>query len=201
MEAVFTDFDVQAVKIGMLYNKETIDAVKLGIKKFQLKNIVLDPVMISKSGCALLKPELITYIKKILFPAAKLITPNLLEAESILKIKISNADDMEVAASQMGKEFQTNILLKGGHLNIPEANDILYSYKENEFRWFYADRIQTKNTHGTGCTLSSAIASFLAQDYSLLEAITEGKQYLSKAILYGSNLNLGKGHGPVQHFY
>ena len=197
--AVFSDLDVQAVKIGMLYSKAIIDAVVAGLVKYQPKNVILDPVMLAKSGCELLDPEVCEYLSS-LFPLITLLTPNLPEAEKILHRSIDNPKDMETAAQDLGNTFNINVLIKGGHLQTKQASDLLYLYKLAEFHWFHAQRIVTPNTHGTGCTLSAAIASYLAQGYSLIEAITKAKNYLTKAIAAGKNLKLGHGHGPVHHF-
>lgn len=201
LSSVFTDLNIDSVKIGMLHDESIIDIVASALEKFQPKQVVLDPVMFAKSGCALLKANTIHFLKKRLFSSVNIITPNLAEAEKLLGTAIENTDEMQAAAASLGDEFALNVLLKGGHLNSHKASDVLYLYQTSQYHWFHADRIITHNTHGTGCTLSSAIASYLAQSYSLNDAISAAKQYLTNAIKSGSEFQLGLGAGPVNHFY
>lgn len=201
IDSVFSDLTISAVKIGMLSNEHIIDAVARGLRKFKPKHIVVDPVMISKSGCALLDLTVVDYLKACLLPLATLITPNLIEVEQLLGIKIETTAAMESAAISMGKQFKTNILIKGGHLDTPQSADVLYLHADKSCHWFYADRIASQHTHGTGCTLSSAIASYLAQGSALPEAINLAKRYLTQAIQSGSKQRIGNGCGPVDHFW
>ena len=201
IKSVFDDLTIDAVKIGMLHNQAVIDAVILGLKTYKPYPIVIDPVMIAKNGCPLLDMNMIDYLKKYLFPLATIITPNLFEAEKIIESPITDTAAMKEAATIIGEQFKINVLVKGGHLDTPKASDILYMPETRYYQWFHAERIDTKNTHGTGCTLSSAIASFLAQQYTLPEAIQAAKSYLTNAIQAGSSLIIGKGRGPVDHFY
>lgn len=201
LESVLSDLDVHAIKIGMLFNESIIQAIESILEKYTLNNIVLDPVMISKSGCELLPSATIDYLTKHLFPFATLITPNLNEAEKLLGKSINNKASTEAAAKTLGERYETNILVKGGHANEEKANDVLYSHHDSACYWYESVRIHSKNTHGTGCTLSSAIASYLAQGYPLQEAIFAAKEYLTKAIQSGSFIKIGHGVGPVDHFY
>jgi hydroxymethylpyrimidine/phosphomethylpyrimidine kinase len=201
IDSVFSDLDVAAVKIGMLYNEKIIAAVAASLEKYKPRNIVLDPVMVAKNGCELLLPETVTFLKERILPLVNLLTPNLLEAGQIIDRKITTMSEMEAAAAEIGDQYNINVLVKGGHLDTKHSSDVLYKYSEKAFYWFHAQRITTQNTHGTGCSLSSAIASYLAQHYSLQDAIDQAKIYLTKAIKSGSLLHIGQGCGPVDHFY
>ncbi len=201
LESVFTDLSISAVKIGMLHNKNIIISIANQLKKFKPNAIILDPVMISKNGCELIDPQVIPILKETLFPLVTLITPNSIEAEVLLNIKITNTQEQEAAVIAMGKQFQLNVLIKGGHINHQQASDVLYLHRENTCHWFHAERIISLNTHGTGCSLSSAIASFLAKNYTLHDAISYAKKYLTHAISFGRQLHIGRGHGPIDHFY
>lgn len=198
---VLDDLTIHAIKIGMLYCQELIEVVEEILNQYLITHVVVDPVMIAKSGDFLLKDSAIEALKNKIFPYASLITPNLPETEKLLGRKILNQNDMELSATELGMLFQTNILIKGGHLPSSKAEDVLFVYDQKSCYWFYDKRIETKNTHGTGCTLSSAIASYLAQNYSLSEAITKAKQFLTSAINASSDYQLGYGHGPVDHFF
>lgn len=192
--SIFTDIDVDSVKIGMVSNSKTIGVIKKLLLKFKAKNIVLDPVMVSKSGYFLLKPEAQEAIKE-LVSISDLVTPNIPEAEVLTNMKIENADDMKNAATKI-KEFGVkNVLIKGGH-RCNDANDILLC--DDGFVNLAGHRINTKNTHGTGCTLSSAIASYLAKGYSVKQSVTLSKEYITKAI--ENSFSIGHGVGPVGHF-
>jgi hydroxymethylpyrimidine/phosphomethylpyrimidine kinase len=157
--------------------------------------------MVAKNGCDLLKPGIIHFLKEELFPLVNLITPNLFEAEKIVMEKIETLAEMESAAEKIGKTFNVNVLLKGGHLNTEQSSDVLYSKEDDSHHWFHAEKINTIHTHGTGCTLSAAIASGLAKGDSLKNAIRNAKYYLTNAIQHGHTLQIGKGRGPVHHFY
>ncbi|KAE9631350.1 bifunctional hydroxymethylpyrimidine kinase/phosphomethylpyrimidine kinase [Defluviitalea raffinosedens] len=202
IDAIFTDIQVDAVKIGMVSQPSTIHIIASQIGKYHPVNIVLDPVMISKSGYSLLKPEAKKSLIEELIPRASVITPNVPEAEEIIRtvtskpIAIKTVEDMEKAAQELYKLGAKNVLLKGGHMS-GEAVDVLYDGKD--ITRFYSERIDTKNTHGTGCTLSSAIASNLALGYSIKEAVNRAKRYITIAIEHA--LDIGKGVGPTHHFY
>ena len=196
IKAVFEDIDVHAVKIGMVSEIPIIETIARELIFYKAKNIVMDPVMISKSGTHLLKPEAKETLIKTLLPVATLVTPNILEAEAITGIKIKDHEDMKEAAYKIHSLGIQNVLVKGGHLD-GDAADILYDGKN--IKMFVTKRINTKNTHGTGCTLSSAIAANLAKRLSLEEAIQQAKTYMFTAI--ENSFDLGKGVGPVHHFF
>jgi len=202
IDAIFTDIDVDAVKIGMVSSISTINIISEKLEQYKPKNIVLDPVMISKSGYSLLKPESKSALIKKLIPLAALITPNVPEAEEILREVNSNfsdietVEDMENASREMYKLGCKSVLLKGGHME-GEAVDVFYDGKE--MLHFTSERINTKNTHGTGCTLSSAIAANLALGFSMKESIKKSKLYITTAIKH--SLDIGHGVGPTNHFY
>lgn len=201
MDSVFTDLSVAAVKMGMLHDEAVIAAITRGLEKFKPKKIVLDPVMFAKSGHALLQPETLDFLKKSIFPHVSLLTPNILEAEKLLGKTIRTTDEQEQAAILAGQLFQTNVLVKGGHLSGKKSSDVLYQVEGAQLTWFHADRIETGNTHGTGCTLSSAIATYLGREKSLTEAVSLAKKYLTNALLAAKHQTIGKGCGPVDHFY
>ena len=201
IDSVFSDLDIRAVKIGMLHNEKIIDVVARAMSQLKPKHVVFDPVMVAKNGCSLLDPSTIDFLKQRLMPHVTLITPNLHEAERLLGNSITTLPEMALAASTLGKQFNIDVLVKGGHLNEAQSSDVLYCHTNEKEHWFHANRIDTKNTHGTGCTLSSAIASYLAQEYALSDAVDAAKQYLTNAIQSGSKLTIGHGHGPVDHFY
>lgn len=202
LDAVFNDLNIKAVKIGMLHHAGIIEVVAHTLTKFRTKYVVLDPVMIAKDGSLLLDTATIGVLKAQLLHQVSLITPNLFEAKQLLNIEISTFPDMEKAARQLGQEFNINVLLKGGHVNVgTTASDVLYSIQDDLCHWLHVTRINTNNTHGTGCSLSAAIASFLAQGLTLYAAVKRAKEYLTNAIKFGSKQNIGRGHGPVDHFY
>ncbi|EPY2307041.1 bifunctional hydroxymethylpyrimidine kinase/phosphomethylpyrimidine kinase [Clostridium sporogenes] len=194
IKSIFDDIDVDAVKIGMLSNSETIKSIKEYLEKYKAKNIVLDPVMVSKSGYFLLKPEAIEELKN-LISISHIVTPNIPEAEVLSGMKINSEDDMKKAATIIQSMGAENVLLKGGH-RCNDANDILL-YKD-KFITIPGNRIETKNTHGTGCTLSSAIASYLAKGFGIEKSVSLSKEYITKAI--ENSFPIGEGVGPVGHF-
>lgn len=196
IEAVFEDLPVDAVKIGMLSSVEIVQTVAGTLKKYQPTQLVLDPVMVSKGGHYLLQQEAMQALKKEMIPLASIVTPNIPEAEVLTGITIRTTDDMKEACLFIKNLGANTVLLKGGHLDGP-PNDLFYD-GEN-FHWIKGERIHTKNTHGTGCTLSSAIAANLAKGATMLEAVTEAKRYITNAIQH--SLDLGHGHGPTHHFY
>jgi hydroxymethylpyrimidine/phosphomethylpyrimidine kinase len=200
IDVVFTDLSIVAVKLGMLYQEKIINKIAENIKKYRPPFIVLDPVMTAQSGDLLLKTNAVLALSH-LFPLATLITPNIPEAEILLNKKISNQKQMEAAARYLAEQHKTSVLLKGGHLTGTDASDVFYDKLTKKVVSFTSPRIDSPHTHGTGCTLSSAIASYLAQGYALQEAIYRAKNYLHQAIMAGKTLNIGKGKGPVNHFY
>jgi hydroxymethylpyrimidine/phosphomethylpyrimidine kinase len=171
------------------------------LNKLKPNHVVFDPVMVAKGGSVLLGLDTMALLKNRFQGAISLITPNIFEAEQLLGSTITSLSDMEAAARQIAELFNSSVLVKGGHLNSQQASDVLYSLPSSTCHWFHAERLATNNTHGTGCSLSSAIASYLAQDFSLHESIEKAKQYLTEAIRAGAGLQFGRGHGPIDHFY
>lgn len=201
MEAVLSDIGTDAVKIGMLFSPELITTVAEQLKKFHIGNIVLDPVMIATSGDKLLQDEAIDALKNYLIPMADIITPNLPEASVLLGREIGSLDMINDAARELCCLGCTNVLIKGGHLEGKVSDDCLFLDDTDETIFLPANRIETSNTHGTGCTLSSAIASGIAKGYDVVEAVRIAKDYITGAIESGAAYSIGKGHGPVHHFY
>ncbi|MDZ4792204.1 MAG: bifunctional hydroxymethylpyrimidine kinase/phosphomethylpyrimidine kinase [Hyphomicrobiales bacterium] len=200
MEAVFTDLDVRAVKIGMLANEDAIDAVAKGLELWCNAPIVLDPVMMSTTGAPLLEKGAEMALLTKLLPIATIITPNLPEAAKLLGAAIAVDEAMMARQAELLIAFGSKaVLLKGGHAQTAEAVDI-YCNGEQTFR-LAAARIATRNTHGTGCTLSSAIAAFLARGAPLSEAVSKAKTYLTEALAHAGGIKVGSGSGPVHHFY
>jgi hydroxymethylpyrimidine/phosphomethylpyrimidine kinase len=196
IEVLFDDIKIDAIKIGMVSTIDIIKAISKSLGKFPLPKLVVDPVMISKCGFDLLRKESKDALVKELFPIAYIITPNLLEAEDILGYEIKNVEDMKKAARDLHRLGPENVLVKGGHLE-GDAIDVLYD-GEN-YHIFEEKRIDCIHTHGTGCTLSSAIAAHLAKGFHLVDAVKHSKDYISTAIAHG--ISIGKGVGPTNHFY
>ncbi|QUM85425.1 bifunctional hydroxymethylpyrimidine kinase/phosphomethylpyrimidine kinase [Moritella sp. 28] len=201
LDAVFTDLNIVAVKVGMLADDDIIKIVAAKIKQYQPAFLVVDPVMVATSGDLLIQESAISTLKAELLPLADIITPNLPEGAALIgsEIPSSEADmiNMITGLRQLGAKA---VLLKGGHLEQDENSNDLLIFPE-DVHHLTAKRINTRNTHGTGCTLSSAIASYLAQGHDLLRAVQLGKQYISQAIAHADELEIGKGHGPVNHFF
>ena len=196
IDAVFEDIPPDAVKIGMVASSSLIEKIAERLRFYQAENIVVDPVMVATSGDRLINQEAVDTLKNRLLPLAALATPNIPEAEILASMAIHTPEDIETAAKQISDTCGCAVLLKGGH-NINDANDFLYA--DGTGTWFCKTRIDNPNTHGTGCTLSSAIASNLAKGFDLLTSIQRSKDYLSGAL--GAMLNLGKGRGPLQHSF
>lgn len=196
IDAVFTDIFPDSVKIGMVSSKDLIEVIAEKLIEYKAKNIVVDPVMVATSGAKLLKDDAIDALKEKLFPLADVLTPNIPEAEIIIGEKIESLEDMEEAARKISEKYGCGTLIKGGHY-INDANDFLYG--KGKGRWFYGQRIDTTNTHGTGCTLSSAIASNLAKGFDMERSVKMAKDYISKAL--GAGLDLGEGSGPMNHAF
>lgn len=196
IKAVFDDIVPDAIKIGMVSNIEIIKQIAESLREQKAKNIVLDPVMVSTSGFKLLNDDAIQALKEELFPLAKLITPNIPEAELLAGMEIKTEEDMIVAAEKIGKENKISVLVKGGHL-VNDAIDILY--EDGRVTKIVEERVDTKNTHGTGCTLSSAICCNIADGFNLKESIALAKRYLVNAMK--NDLDLGKASGPLNHIY
>lgn len=196
LDSIFTDIYPQAVKIGMVSQTDIIEMIAKKLKQYHARNIVVDPVMVATSGAKLISDEAIDTLKKELFPIAILLTPNIPEAEVLSHKIIQSEEDMIEAAKLISQQYQCAVLLKGGH-QLNDANDLLYA--EGQYQWYRGQKIENTNTHGTGCTLSSAIASSLAKGLSLQEAIDHAKTYISGAL--GAQLDLGNGSGPMDHGY
>jgi hydroxymethylpyrimidine/phosphomethylpyrimidine kinase len=200
IDAVFSDFDVHAVKIGMLSRTATIDAVAGGIERHRMKNVVLDPVMVATSGDRLLAPDAIDALRRLLIPRVRVITPNLPEAAALLDAPLAkDEDEMRAQAQRLLALGAAAVLIKGGHGSGAESVDLLAD--RNGVVRLAAVRIATRNTHGTGCTLSSAIAAELAKGRALAEAVRTAKDYVTAAIGAADRLAVGQGHGPVHHFH
>ncbi len=205
IDAVFTDIFPDAVKIGMVSSPELIEVIAERLQFYQARNIVVDPVMVATSGAKLIADEAVEVLIEKLMSLATLVTPNIPEAEILSGMKITSEEEMEKAAkiiseriSGNGSEKRVSVLVKGGH-SICDANDVLYDSADGSITCYKGEKIDNPNTHGTGCTLSSAIASMLAIDVPLFDAVYEAKTYLTDAIRAG--LDLGKGSGPLMHNY
>lgn len=196
LDSIFTDIYPDAVKIGMVSSASLIKVIAEKLKFYQANNIVVDPVMVSTSGSKLIQDEAIETLKTLLFPQAILLTPNIPEASILSETTIEKEEDMIKAAGIISNKYGCAVLCKGGH-NINDANDLLY-FKDT-YKWFVGERINNKNTHGTGCTLSSAIASGLAKGLDLETSIKQAKDYISGALK--AMLDLGKGNGPLNHMW
>lgn len=196
LDAVFQDIFPDAVKIGMVSSAALIGVIAEKLKQYNARHVVVDPVMVATSGSNLMQKEAMEDLKSRLLPLAELITPNIPEAELLAGMKIRCAEDMEAAAEKLSEEFGCSVLLKGGH-SINDANDLLW--KNGCGRWFSARRIDNPNTHGTGCTLSSAIAANLAKGKPMEEAVQRAKDYISGAL--EAMLDLGRGSGPMDHLF
>ena len=196
LDAIFTDIFPDAVKIGMLSSSELITLIAEKLRQYEARNVVVDPVMVSTSGSKLLRDDAIGTLVRELLPLAIVVTPNIPEAELLAEMSIESADDMVAAAKCISERYGCAVLCKGGH-QLNDANDVLW--EDGEATWFKGRRIDNPNTHGTGCTLSSAIAANLAKGYSLTDSVSNAKAYLSGAL--EAQLDLGKGSGPMDHAY
>ena len=194
LDAIFTDIFPDAVKIGMVSSADLIVVIAEKLKQYKAKNIVVDPVMVATSGAKLLRDDAVEALCRELLPLAVVLTPNIPEAEILSGMTITDASGMEAAAKYISEKYGCAVLCKGGH-QLNDANDLLYSSEGPV--WFQGRRIQNSNTHGTGCTLSSAIAANLAKSYSLSESVRRAKAYISGALAAG--LDLGQGSGPMDH--
>jgi len=201
IKAILDDMHMNAVKIGMLHRQDIIESVANILCQYSAQNIVLDPVMIAKSGDKLLMSNAIATMREVLFPITTVLTPNLLEASELLGHKIRSKAQMEKAALELIEMGPQAIVVKGGHLN-GDCDDCL-ALREPivEIHWLSSPRIQTKNTHGTGCTFSAAIASFLARGFTIFDSVNRAKSYLTTSIEAGANIKTGQGNGPVHHFH
>ncbi len=196
LDSIFSDIYPDAVKIGMVSSRELIEVIADKLKEYQAKNVVLDPVMVATSGARLISEDAIDALTGKLIPLANVVTPNIPEAEVLSGMKILSPEDMEKAAELISSRYDCAVLLKGGH-KLNDANDLLCSSDGKE--WYRGVRIDNPNTHGTGCTLSSAIAANLAKGFSMNEAVELAKKYISGAL--AAMLDLGKGSGPMNHMF
>lgn len=196
------DIGADAIKIGMLHSSELIIAVHDTLAPYNIKNIVLDPVMVATSGDPLLQAEAVETLRSVLIPAVRVITPNIPEAEILLGEKITGSDALPDAARELSQGGHVSVLLKAGHLD--DSNvvaDVFYNAETGRTSIHRSSRLNTVNTHGTGCTLSSAVAAYLARGLDLDTAVAAAKAYISGAISSGANYTIGHGHGPVNHFH
>lgn len=196
LDSIFTDIPPHAVKVGMVSSAELVRVIAQKLREYGATKIVVDPVMVSTSGSRLISEDAVETLGRELFPLADLLTPNIPEAEVLSGMSIRTPEEMEQAACRIGEQFGCAVLCKGGH-QVNSANDFLW--QKSGGCWFYGERIQNPNTHGTGCTLSSAIASNLAKGLPLEQAVRQAKRYLSGALR--AMLDLGKGSGPLDHMY
>ena len=196
LDAVFTDIFPDAVKIGMVASADLIRTIAEKLREYGAHHIVVDPVMLATSGASLLQNGAVSALREQLLPIAELVTPNIPETEVLAEMSINCPADMEAAARKIGERYGCAVLCKGGH-DLNNANDLLW--KDGQMRWFNGQRIDNPNTHGTGCTLSSAIASNLAKGMALEDAVDQAKAYISGAL--GAMLDLGRGSGPMNHAF
>lgn len=196
IDAVFEDIFPDAVKIGMVSSAELIKVIAERLTFYKAKNIVVDPVMVATSGASLIRTEAVSALEKELIPIAYLVTPNIPEAEMLTGNKIVTRDDMQKSAKQIAETYGCNVLLKGGH-SVNDASDLLYF--DGQAQWLEGKKINNPNTHGTGCTLSSAIASNLAKGYGLADSVKRAKEFISGAL--SAMLDLGQGSGPMNHAF
>ncbi|MBR9947036.1 bifunctional hydroxymethylpyrimidine kinase/phosphomethylpyrimidine kinase [Clostridiaceae bacterium Marseille-Q4145] len=194
IDSVFTDIRPDAVKIGMVSSVGLIESIAKKLKQYEAENIVVDPVMVATSGSRLISEDAIGALKELLLPMATVLTPNIPETEVLSGMEVKTANDMIAAAKYISETYHCAVLCKGGH-QLNDANDLLY--RNGDYKWFNGKRIDNPNTHGTGCTLSSAIASNLAKGYDLDTAVERAKAYISGAL--AAMLDLGQGSGPMDH--
>ncbi len=211
IDAVLSDIGADAIKIGMLSTSELITAIDTCLSKYHNNNIVLDPVMVSTSGHRLIEEDAIRILKETILFNSRVITPNIPEAEILLGREISNQNELVPLAKELsfaaninkdqGDHRRVSVLLKAGHLLDDVLIDVFYNAETDECLELESRRLYTKNTHGTGCSLSSALASFLAKGNDLNSAVKNAKDFINQAIIHGAEYQIGNGHGPVKHFY
>ncbi|MBX3718298.1 MAG: bifunctional hydroxymethylpyrimidine kinase/phosphomethylpyrimidine kinase [Parachlamydiales bacterium] len=201
IKAILDDIPINTVKIGMLHRQDIIESVVKILRSYPIPNIVLDPVMLAKSGDPLLMPNAIAAMRDLLFPIATVLTPNLLEASELLKRDIRSKDQMEEAALELIEMGPQAVVVKGGHLNGSCDDCLALNRFGVAIQWLYSKRINTKNTHGTGCTFSAAIASYLARGLPIIDSVRLAKHYLTRSIEAGAKMQIGQGNGPVHHFH
>ena len=201
IRAVLDDIGTDAVKLGMLHSVEIIECVSRLLDEYKITDVVLDPVMVATSGDKLIEDDAIEALTKYLLPRARIITPNIPEAEILTGTHLPSAEDLEKSAVELGRTHRVSVLAKGGHLAGDELLDVLYDHQDGRTHHFSNRKRPTNNTHGTGCTLSSAIASFIAKGLSVAAAAENGIAFVAQAIHSGAEYELGSGHGPVHHFH
>lgn len=199
IDAILSDIGADAIKIGMLHSTKVVNLVAEMIEKYGIRNVVLDPVMVSTSGHKLIEDDAIESIKNILIPLSRVITPNIPEAEILSGCKISSDQDFEQIAKKLSFNKSVSVLLKAGHLDNDCLVDYFYNIEDDTITLLPSKRVKTRNTHGTGCTLSSAFASALARGEDLTLAAKSAKKYIEQAIVSGAEYEIGHGHGPVNH--
>lgn len=201
IEAVLSDIGTDAIKIGMLHSADVVNLVADMLEKYRIKNVVLDPVMVSTSGHRLIEENAVEVIKARLIPLARVITPNIPEAEILAGCRIAYQADFDETARKLSDDSKVSVLLKAGHLDGESLVDYFYNAEDDTMTRLPSERIRTRNTHGTGCTLSSAFAAALAKGEDLTCAARSAKAYIEQAIISGADYEIGSGHGPVNHFY
>lgn len=199
IDAILSDIGADAIKIGMLHTSKVVNLVAEMIEKYGIRNVVLDPVMVSTSGHKLIEDDAIESIKNRLIPLSRVITPNIPEAEILSGCKISSEQDFEQIAKKLSFNKSVSVLLKAGHLDNDCLVDYFYNVEDNTITLLPSKRVKTRNTHGTGCTLSSAFASALARGEDLTLVAKSAKKYIEQAIEFGAEYEIGHGHGPVNH--
>lgn len=200
IRAVIDDIGVDAVKIGMLHSVQVVEGVAAVLKDYSINNVVLDPVMVATSGDPLIEDDAIAAMQEKLFPLVRLITPNVPEAEILLTSRVEG-DDLSAVAEKLAKKYSVSVLAKAGHLSGEQVVDVLYDFESKRVHKFSSDRVETRNSHGTGCTLSSAIAAFLASGLELSDGVEAGLNYVHESLVSGADYTIGSGHGPVHHFH
>lgn len=201
IEAVLSDIGTDAIKIGMLHSADVVNLVADMLENYRIKNVVLDPVMVSTSGHRLIEENAVEVIKERLIPLARVITPNIPEAEILAGCRIACQEDFDETARKLSDDSKVSVLLKAGHLDGESLVDYFYNAEDDTMTRLPSERIRTRNTHGTGCTLSSAFAAALAKGEDLTCAARSAKAYIEQAIISGADYEIGSGHGPVNHFY
>lgn len=201
IDAVLSDIGADAIKIGMLHSSDVVNLVADKIEQYNIRNVVLDPVMVSTSGHRLIEVSAINTLIDRLLPLSRIITPNIPEAEILSGVKIESEENFDKVALQLSNNKSISVFLKAGHLSGELLVDYFYNAELDEIIKLESKRVKTKNTHGTGCTLSSALAAALAKGEDLSSAARSAKHYIEQAIIFGANYTIGHGHGPVNHFW
>lgn len=201
IDAVLSDIGADCVKIGMLHSSEVVEVVAECLAKYDIRNVVLDPVMVSTSGHRLIEESAIQTLREVLIPRARVITPNIPEAEILAGVTITSSEQFPEVARRLSMGGKVSVLLKAGHLTDESVEDLFYNAEDDTFTTLPSERIATPNTHGTGCTLSSALAAAIARGLPLTAAARAAKEYISGAICSGAEYEIGHGHGPVNHFW